>query len=176
MLAFITKDLTSKIKFVAYYQIIGGIIGVIISFWGLLNLQGIGVVLFLGVMALYCYSLYIGKLLLDGKIEEGFRHSMINQAIQTINFSLAGYAFKFIAGVNLTAGIDFTNELRFIYKISLSEFQINLNSQKEIVSVGLNLTAILMIVLINNLSEEFKEEQKKAQTLQEGSVITKTNT
>jgi lipoprotein signal peptidase len=86
MIIFITDNFSKKVKFVAYYQIIGGAIGNLLSLWLMIKYNG-GILLLLGTFGLYTYSMYCGKLLLEGKIIEGLRFSSINQAIQTINFA-----------------------------------------------------------------------------------------
>ena len=170
MIVFIADNFRKKIKFVAYYQIFGGSVGILLTLWVLVNSEGGGFLLLLGALGLYTYSMYCGKLLLDGRIHEGLRLSTINQTIQTINFAISGYAFKFIAGLNLTLGMDFTNNLNIIYKISLSQFQINLNSQRQLVNVGVNITALTLIIIIGNLIVENQEENNKIQTHSESGL------
>lgn len=171
MIVFISDTFNKKINFVAFYQIVGGAIGVLLTFWVLLNLQSGGFLFLLGTMGLYSYSMYCGKLLIDGKIKEGLRHSTINQVTQVINFAIAGYAFKFISGINLTIGIDYTTELHFFYNYSLSQFQINLNSHKELVTVGLNLVALSMIFLIGNLMIEHQADINKTKIIPEDKIV-----
>jgi hypothetical protein len=171
MIVFISDKFSKKIKFVAYYQIIGGAIGLLLTLWVMVNSEGGGLLLLLGTLGLYTFSMYCGKMLLDGKVKDGLRFSTIIQVIQTINFALLGYAFKFIAGLNLTVGINYTTDLKFIYNISLSQFMININSQKDLVVVGINLIALSMIFIIGNLMIEYQEESNKKQNNPENIMI-----
>jgi membrane protease YdiL (CAAX protease family) len=168
MIVFIADRFKKKINFLAYYQIIGGIIGVLLIFWLLVNSQlgGLPLLIILLTLVLFAFSMHCGKLLLDGKIKQGLQFSTINQIFQSINFAIAGFAFKFIAGINLTIGIDLSKNLDFTYNYSLSQFTVNINSQKEIVFVGINLISLSLIFLIGNLFEEHKKEEllKKAES------------
>jgi hypothetical protein len=161
MIVFISDSFNKKVNFVAYYQIIGGAIGFLLALWVMVSSEGGGLLILLSTLGLYTFSMYCGKMLLDGKVKDGLRFSTINQVIQTINFALFGYAFNFVAGLNLTVGINYTTDLKFIYNISLSQFKINLNSQKELVIVGINLIALSLIFIIGNLMVEYQEESKK---------------
>lgn len=160
MIVFISDTFNKKVMFIAYYQIIGGIIGILLTFWELVNIES-GSLLLLGALGLYTFSVLCGKLLIDGKIEKGLRHSTINQAIQTINFKLIGFAFNFIAGFNLSVGIDYTSNLKFNYNLSLSQFNFAINGNNELVKVGINLIALSLIFTIGNMMIEFKQERKK---------------
>jgi len=160
MLAIISGKAKQKINFIAYYQIIGGAIGLLLTFSIFVNYDlNISVwFIVLLTLGLYTFSMFCGKTLLDGKVQKGLQLSTINQLLQSVNFAMAGFAFKYVAGVNLAIGIDYTNDFQFFFRYSLSEFQVNLNSQKTLVSVGINLMAIGLIILIGNVNEEYKSE------------------
>jgi len=158
----LNNDIKSKIKGLAIYQIAGGIIGIGLTIWLIaqtVTITGLVILVFILAAGLYSFSIYCGKQLIKGKIKSGLRLSTINQALQVINFAVLGFAFKFVAGVILFVGIDYTNDFNIIFNFSLSEFQFNINSHNELVTVGFNVVAIFLIYLIDKLQQEIENRE-----------------
>lgn len=157
-----TNNIKSKIKGLAIYQIAGGIIGIGLTIWLMaqtVTITGLVILMFILAAGLYSFSIYCGQQLLKGKIKSGLKLSTINQALQVINFAVWGFAFKFIAGLILSIGIDYTNDLKFTFNFSLSEFQFFINSNKGLVNVGINLVAIYLVYLIDKLQQEIENRE-----------------
>ena len=56
---FIFKDTKTTLKTLAYYQIIGGILGIIMTAWALLKIETLnGIILFIFLLALFLFSVY----------------------------------------------------------------------------------------------------------------------
>lgn len=158
----LNKDIKSKIKGLAIYQIAGGIIGIGLTIWLIaqtVTITGLVILIFILAAGLYSLSIYCGQQLLKGKIKSGLKLSTINQALQVINFAVLGFAFKFVAGLILSIGIDYTNDFNFTFNFSLSEFQFNINSDKELVTVGFNVVAIYLVYLIDKLQQEIENRE-----------------
>ena len=158
----LSNDLKSKIKGLAIYQIVGGIIGIGLTIWLVaqtVTITGLVILIFILAAGLYSFSIYCGKLLLNGKIESGLKLSIINQAMQILNFAVLGYAFKFVAGLILSFGVDYTNTFDLTFNFSLSEFQFNINKDKELVTVGFNIVAIYLVYLIDKLQQEIENRE-----------------
>jgi|WetSurMetagenome_2_1015567.scaffolds.fasta_scaffold05627_7 hypothetical protein len=130
MLAVITDSLKKKINFLAYYQIVGGIIGFVLTLWLLTSLSFniLTLMVLLVTIGLYIFSIYCGKVLIDRRIKRGLELSITNQALQAISFYYAGFSLRYVAGVNLSLGIDITNDLKFVYEYSLSCFDVFIHS------------------------------------------------
>lgn len=159
METYLTKKTKDKVKGLGYYQIIGGVIG-IISTIGLIaqvgTIKWLVVLLFLLAAGLYSFSIYCGQQLLKGRLKTALKLSTINQALQSINFAILGFAFKFIAGVTLLIGIDYTNDFNITFHFSLSQFQLNINNEKVLLTVGFNLVAVYLIYFIDKLQQKIE--------------------
>lgn len=67
MLPFISKKSNIKLKILAWYQIIGGIAGLLITIWLLARtgqINGLILLILLFASGLYVFSIYCGRLLL----------------------------------------------------------------------------------------------------------------
>jgi hypothetical protein len=158
----------AKIKVLAYYQIAGGLLGIGITIWLIATTEVVTGVLLLILMlafSLYGFSCYCGRELLRGKIERGLTLSTINQYLQLISFSLPGYAYSFTSGFKVAIGLDFTKEVNLGLNASLSEFRFNINSDTELITVGINLFAIFVIVLIGRMENAMALETANAELL-----------
>ena len=156
----ISKNISRKIKGLGIYQIAGGIIGIGLSIWLIASegaLSGIVLVLVLFAIGFFSFSIYCGSLLLKNK-ENGLRYSLINQYLQLINFSIGGYAFQYISGVFFSAGIDLTNSPAFKINLGVSAWQMNVNSEKEVILINLNFVAVFLIIFIGKLQKGINEE------------------
>ena len=171
-----SKDISIKIKGLGIYQVVGGILGVIFLIWLILGQQAISIVslflLFAGI-GLFLYSVYCGSLLLKQNIE-GLRHSLINQYLQLINFSVIGYAFQYVSGIffSIGIGIYFPPDVNTFYPIAdpsktlimfkfnfgVSEWAINISSGRNMILLNLNLVALFLINFINKLKRKISME------------------
>jgi hypothetical protein len=158
----LNNDIKSKIKGLAIYQIAGGIIGIGLTIWSIaqaVTITGLLILFFVLAAGLYSFPIYCGRQLLFGKIKSGLKLSIINQVLQVINFAVLGFAFKFVAGIILSIGIDYTNNFNFTFNFSLSEFQFNINSGKELITIGFNVVAIYLVYLIDKLQQEIENRE-----------------
>ncbi|NVO84076.1 hypothetical protein [Hymenobacter terrestris] len=152
-------DIQTKIKRLAYYQIFGGVIGIILIIWLIaqtVTITGILILIFIFAAGLYSFSIYCGNHLLKEETEIGLKLSIINQALQVINFSVSGFAFKFVAGLALIASIDYTDDFKFTFNFSLSESQFTINSEEEFIIMGFNMVAIYLVYFIDKLQQEIE--------------------
>lgn len=163
------NKLKIKLKRLANYQIAGGIIGIIWTIWLIpqtVTISGLILLIYLLAVGLYLFSIYCGRLLLKGEYELGLKLSTINQSLQIFSFALMGFAFKFVAGLYLGVGIDYTNDFKFDIKFSFSAFQININTDEELITLDFNFVAIFLVQYIMRIKEEIEEHK----LLQESSM------
>jgi len=159
------KDTVSKLKALGIYQIAGGVVGLLLTVWSILNLTVISALLLLILLIavlLYSYSIYCGILLVRNKIA-GLKHSLINQFLQIINFLISGFAFKYISGVFLSFGIDLTDSFYFLFNFGISSWQISLYGDSEPFIVSFNFVALFLILFIENLKKKIDKEQLENQ-------------
>ena len=156
-----SKDISTKLKGLGIYQIAGGIVGIGLTIWLIANQEtvpGFFLLLILVALGLNSYSIYCGTLLLKHKAN-GLNHSLINQYLQLINFSILGYGFQYISGVYLSAGVDLTNSIDFKFNLGISAWQININSDNEVVLINLNFVALYLIIFIDKLKKKIIVEK-----------------
>ena len=150
------KNTGLTIKIISWLQIVGGVTGLGLVAYLLLNtgtINGPVLLIFLTGLGLFSYSIYSGKrLLTDDNKKTGIILSIINQALQIVQWSMFGYAFVYSAGAELTIGLQ---ETTFKFNISalLSSFQMSIKSDSEFL-FKINVIAILVIyVLVDILNE-----------------------
>ncbi len=138
----IWKDVLSR------YQIVGGALGVIFTLLqlGPLMESAYGLVFFLVLVGLFVFSGYCGVLLYMEAYEDGLFYSLINQALQVVQLSLAGVSFKYISGLGVTQYYHM-DEGYFTTSVVLSTANIYVSGVMESV-VGINVVAVGLVILI----------------------------
>ncbi|HKO80834.1 MAG TPA: hypothetical protein VJU78_10575, partial [Chitinophagaceae bacterium] len=130
------KEFKPKIKVLSIYQIVGGGIGLAITIWIMVNylsaFNGMIFLLFLLALGLYSYSIYCGILLLKN-YKSGLKHSLINQALQVLNFAIPGYSFLFVAGIYISIGVDLTESIIMKFNFGFSTWKIDINTGEPFV-------------------------------------------
>lgn len=150
------NKIKTQLKQLAYYQNAGGIIGLIMVIWLIAQtttITGLIILIFILAGGLYSFSIYCGRLLLKGDYDLGLKLSTINQALQIFSFALFGFAFRFVAGLYIGIGIDYTNDFNIKFLFSLSDFQISINRDKELITLGFNFLAIFLIQYIMRIKD-----------------------
>ena len=107
--------------------------------------------IFFGVL-LYLFSILCGLVLLKDQ-KKGLKISVVNQILQIINFSILGYAFKYISGLYISFGVDLTNfnlELDF----GLSSWQFLFNVQSTTCQLYINILPLFLLHYIYKLIKQ----------------------
>ncbi|WP_338765133.1 hypothetical protein WAF17_01020 [Bernardetia sp. ABR2-2B] len=171
----LNKNIKAQIQVLAYYQILGGVMGIGLIVW--LGFQSniflsLGLLILLFVIGLYSFSIYCGYNLLNYTNRESFRLSAINQALQILSFMLLGFSYKYIAGVEFAVGVNLTNEALFTFDFSFftSEFQMNLNTEKETTKIAINIIPILIMYFIGKLEQKV-ETGEPIPTIEESNIL-----
>lgn len=154
------KELLQKLKVLAYYQIIGGIIGIGAIGYGLVMQPVTGGLLLVFALActLYVFSGWCGWILLKNT-DKGLFFSLINQILQVIVFVFGAYAFKYVAGVSLLVALNLTEGHNLAFNFDLSSFQFNFNSQTEGILIGVNVVAFYLVYFISLARDKVKERE-----------------
>ena len=161
----ISKEIKSALTKLGLYQILGGVVGVLISIWGIYSiprLTGLTVFLYLFILLFFAYSIFCGILCLKAQ-KSALVHSLINQLFQVIGFAMMGFAFKYIAGFYLTIWLDLTDSIKFGFNAGISKFEFNYNNENERLEVEFNLIAFALIYWIDKLISKVKEEAANRQ-------------
>jgi|GEM_PF-4871893 len=135
-----------------YYQLVGGAIGVVVSLFGLKQSDTtdtlvIGVVFV--AMLIYAYSMLCGVVLLRASAHAlALRLSAANQFVQVLVISSTSITYKFVSGLAIIVGVKSVPELTVGLKATLSTFLIHWGSANAELFYGLNLVALMLLVLI----------------------------
>src|SRR6218665_956386 len=149
-----TQSIQPKISFLAYYQIVGGAIGIILLVWRIATtfpIQGLNILLYLFMALLFGLSIWSGWLLVEKKTETGLTLSKINQILQIFGLAFGGFAYEYVAGIMLSPGIDLEDGANFTFNFSFSKLELYFNSSKDFARVEFNLIAIYLVYLIGKL-------------------------
>lgn len=153
------KKLINSLKLLAYYEIIGGLIGLAILIYLILITSSIQLplIVFLAIgTPLFALSIISGQQLLKENPRRGLNLSTATQYLQIISFAIHGYSFMFVSGFMLSAGIDMTDSLKMSGSFSLSELRINYNLHNELLFFKLNIVAVIILIVIGKIKSELK--------------------
>jgi hypothetical protein len=134
----------NKIKILAFYQILIGILGLL--FLLLINLKSSSTI-FVIIIGLYSFSIYSGYLLLTKNFKKGLDLSIYNQLIQVVGFGISGFTFEYFSGFFLSLGLNITNDTIINYNVGFNSWILNLGSNSNLF-INLNLLALVLIVFI----------------------------
>ena len=134
----------NKIKTLAFYQILTGILGLL--FLLLINLKSSSTI-FVIIIVLYSFSIYSGYSLLTKNFEKGLDLSIYNQLIQVIGFGISGFTFEYFSGIFLSLGLNITNDTIINYNAGFNTWILNLGSNSTLF-ININLVALGLIIFI----------------------------
>lgn len=152
-----------KLKYIGWYQILGGLLGNGLIIWTILTNQVLSngqVLAILGAILLFSFSIYSG-ILLSKYMKGGIKLSLIDQLLQIINFSLLGYSYSYFSGLNFSVGVDYTNDLLLKAEYTFSGFRFSTNEGEEQICLLINIVPIIIIGMLNKLNSETEELQEQ---------------
>jgi hypothetical protein len=156
-----SKQTSTKFKVLGIYQIAGGIIGLILTSWLIGQRHAFSIIvimLFAIAIALYCYSIYCGTLLVMQKVA-GLTHSLVNQFLQLVSFSIAGYIFQYTSGIFVSVGIDLTNSLSYKLDFGTSVWRLGFYTGADVFLINFNVTALYLIIFLDKFKKKVHYEQ-----------------
>ncbi|WP_448701831.1 hypothetical protein ACFGVR_06210 [Mucilaginibacter sp. AW1-3] len=167
----LSRGTTIRLKILGWYQIIGGIAGLILTIWLLVRTEtitGLIALLFLTAFGLYVFSIYCGKLLLGNGYNKGLSLSNVNQALQIVNFLFLGYGFMYISGVMLIGSIKYGGGFSMGFNFGFNSiWQFSIHSDDRSFALGVNFVAIYLLFFVANLRERIagdKQDQAVTET------------
>jgi hypothetical protein len=157
----ISSETESDLTKLGLYQIVGGAVGILILLWSLYkteSIASISIFLTLLISIFFGFSIYCGILCIKSK-DKALSLSLMNQFLQLIGFAVFGFAFKYVAGVSLTIGLDLTESLKFGFAIGVSKFQLSINRDPDLFQFDFNLIALVVIYWTDKLLKKFNSEK-----------------
>ncbi|MBS1597471.1 MAG: hypothetical protein JST75_04555 [Bacteroidetes bacterium] len=154
----ISDETKSYLLQAGLYQLIGGAVGAQLIIWLLfteppVTSHSITVKLFM--LCVYAYSIACGVLCIRSNGMAVY-YMRVNQLLQLIGFVGMGYAYKYVAGVYVSIGIDFTSSTKFIFDAGISKF--HLYREPERAAFDINLVALLIMYWTLRLQRKIKTE------------------
>ena len=160
------KNSTLTLKVIGWLQVIGGITGLGLMAYLMLQtgaINGALLLIFLIGISLFCFSIYSGKRLVwDAQKKSGIILSIINQVIQIFQWSLSGYGFTYSSGAELAIGVQ-GFELKFNISAIISSFKMSINSS-EVFFLKINIIAIIIIFVLADILKKNQEEKERVIT------------
>jgi hypothetical protein len=154
--------LENKIKTLGLYQLIGGILGVIVTIRYLPNFNAFNgglLLLVLIIISLHSFSIYCGYLLLKKKFKNGFNLSIYNQFIQIVSFGVLGFYFEHTSGIFAGLKLNLTNDTILTFMSGLSSSAIAINDNIDFKELNINFIAIIIINIVFNLKSEIEKKE-----------------
>ena len=160
------KAISSKTKIgyqvLGYYQIIGGVIGILLNIYGFFTqLPVFGLVIIIPIIffILYGFSIYCGTQCL--KFEEASLTICIyNQVLQILGISIFGVVFSYVAGLYFNFNLDLSNSIQADFNAGVSNFKLYYNQDPGVIKVNVNLIAIGLIIFIDKLISTRNSEKQ----------------
>ena len=149
------------LKYFGWYQIAGGVFGIGMILWVILQsgvINNLTVLIIVLTLAFYSFSIYCGSLLIKGETGKGINLSIINQILQVFHFSVLGVTYKYVSGVLLAIGIDYTTDFIVKFDFSLSAIDISYYSNGDDLIVMTNIIPLVLIGYLNKVQSTATED------------------
>jgi hypothetical protein len=147
----------NRMKSLGYYQIAGGIIGILLTIRILITQETInGLILLFILIAffLYSFSIYCGNLLRKLDLN-GLNYSRWNQGLQILQFGLFGVGFKYFSGLFFKFGFNWTESFTPYFELGISSWALSYLPKKlDEVVLYLNIVPIIVLYLISKTEQE----------------------
>ncbi len=159
------KSLKSKInilKGIGILEIIGGVTGIGLILW--LMLQGMETntyvfLILLFAIGFYIYSIFAGIQIFKHK-ENGVLHSRILQYLQIPGISIGGITYILTSGGYFFTGYNSTEgNIKFDFSLIASKFQINILNSDQGSFIYINVMAIIVLVLLEKSISVITEQR-----------------
>ena len=147
------KEIEQHLKILGFYQLIGGIVGIIMCAYFFNNIL-IQIIVSFGFYGFCCYC---GYLLIRRKYLKGLNYSILNQAFQIISFGIFGFAIKYTSGLYAGFGIDLSNDFITKFDIGFNSWKLYLNSNPELAFLYINIIPILIIGFIFRTKDKIEK-------------------
>lgn len=153
------KNTDTTIKLISWIQILGGILGLGVMGYLLLQtgtINGPILLIFIIGIGLFSFCIYSGKRLLkDTEKTTALILSIINQVLQIFQWGIFGFAFAYSSGLELTVGFS-GGSFKFDFSILTSNFQMTIWGDGDFL-FKVNIIAILLIFCLADILNELKE-------------------
>jgi len=159
----ISIEIEQRMKFLGYYQIIGGIVGLYMIISSFILVQAFGGLQFLFyfiAFGLFAFSIYSGNLLRIENIK-GIKYSNWVQISQVLQVSFIGFSFGYSSGIEFSLGFHLTEVFRPDASLNFSNFTIVYSPQdKGEFFMFINFVPLVLIYLLGDLEKKIEERKR----------------
>ncbi|HYG38633.1 MAG TPA: hypothetical protein VD908_08445 [Cytophagales bacterium] len=157
------KNTSLTLKIISWLQIIGGVTGIWLMAYLMLQTETITgplLLIFLIGLGLFTYSIYSGgRLLKDSDKSTGIILSIINQIFQLFQWSMFGFGLSYSSGAELVLGIEGVS-FNFNFAAVMSNFNMSINNDNGFF-IKINLLAVFIIIMLVDILAELKEKKQE---------------
>lgn len=168
------KNTSLTLKFIAWLQIIGGIMGLLFIAYLLLKTEtvsGTFLLIFIIGVALFIFSIYSGnELLFNPLAKRSIILVLINEIFQVVRCGLFGYSFCYSSGMGVLLGLKGLS-IEFNFSMITSQFSMYIKSDNQFF-IEINLVAIFLIVVLIDILNERKANSEENQNIEELTYLT----
>lgn len=156
-LALVSSENKNWLKTFGIYQIIGGLIGIVVMI-PYYRFSGHIANIILSVLAitLFLFSIYTGWTLFKLRFK-GIKLTILNQLLQTFSVAVSTFYFSYISGLSFAFNIDVAGSLLFGFKLNTSTFSFNFSGGDKQTYFSINILAILISVKTEKIGEQLKK-------------------
>ncbi len=156
----LTAHVEDKMKALGWYQICGGVLGIIFFCYSLYYegmLTGANLLIYIFILALLSFSIYCGILLIN-KNSKGFFFSELNQACQVLQIGVWKISYLYFSGIAAIIGFGWGDKFTPDAYLSLTSASIQITAEETpVLIIGINLVPIIIIYWISKIKNEIQE-------------------
>ena len=157
------KDLLKKINFIKYYQVVGGLIGIVIMAYlfyyvnltKYFNIMGVISLIFPFIFFGFC--IYSGYLLKIKEYYKGLNLVLILLLFQVVAFEIENVYYSVINGFGIKFTINLTKDFILGFDFHPSHFLFQLRNNSGNLILKFNIVAIFFIFYVSNILNETKK-------------------
>ncbi|POY37340.1 hypothetical protein C3K47_06125 [Solitalea longa] len=150
-------------RFIGYYQIVGGIIGIFGTLGLFIDehaLGGLHILFYALGFSLFSFSIYCGNLLRKTELK-GLTLSFWNQAVQILQFCIFSIAFSYFSGARISFGFEWTESFGPDIIFSISSFSVKYTPHHtDEFYLYINIVPIIIISYLIKLEEDFEKRKQ----------------
>ena len=152
-----TKGFHRWAGFMTYYHMVGGLIGLLITFLLLrkLPISGDTWVLFIIQTILFCFTFYCGYAFMNKDYKRAVRLSLYANILQVIPFAIGGIGYTFVSGLGATLKYSLIEASALKMEFDISSFALGSGNNADDF-IGINFIAILVVFALFTMHAENK--------------------
>ena len=158
----IDKRLEKKINFIEIYQILGGIVGILILGYYLFTTDlskyhnWMGYITLVTPFLFFGFCIYSGIQLNKKNYVLGLKLVFISLLMQLIAFDVFGLFYSVINGIGIKLTLDLSNDVIMGFDFHPSHFLTDYNPNSNIFIVKINFVIILMLFFTSKIFQKIK--------------------